>query len=391
VPSVFFIFPVGSGNPRKKGIRRSINSEREDCSMKKYGSLFKVVVSLVLLAGIAMAFSASPAAAAPEYKWKFAQTTVRPTQAMSMRLFCDLVKKYSNGRMEIKFYPDGLMGSHDEIFHAVQEGSIEIGNFAPYVNLVPGGMFNWMPWTISSWEEAEIAFGRPNGILYKVLEKAYNEIGMHTLYTNSQGPYGLGNNVREIKTPADLKNLKFRVSSSLGSVKGLLNMGKGTGMTVETISWGELYNALSRGVVDGCWDMWPSLIEERHAEVMKYYTALDWMWDGNQIAVNKAKYDALPKDLQDAITRAAKEAEIHQYKLAKAAVKDMEARLKKQANFKIYYPTEKEKDVFRQKAQALTIWDELCKPWLDKAYPGQNMTQKILKELEAIRKQVHKN
>lgn len=359
--------------------------------MKKSGSLLKVVVSLVLLAGLALAVSVSPAMAAPEYKWKFAQTTVRPTQAMSMRLFCDLVKKYSNGRMEIKFYPDGLMGSHDEIFHAVQEGSIEIGNFAPYVNLVPGGMFNWMPWTISSWEESELAFGRPNGILYKVLEKAYNEIGMHTLYTNSQGPYGLGNNVREIKTPADLKNLKFRVSSSLGSVKGLVNMGKGTGMTVETIAWGELYNALSRGVVDGCWDMWPSLIEERHAEVMKYYTALDWMWDGNQIAVNKAKYDALPKDIQDAITRAAKEAEIHQYKMAKAAVKDMEARLKKQANFKIYYPTEKEKDVFRQKAQALTIWDELCKPWLDKAYPGQNMTQKILKELEEIRKQVHKN
>lgn len=359
--------------------------------MKKYGSLFKGIVSLVLLAGIALAFSVSPAAAAPEYKWKFAQTTVRPTQAISMKLFCDLVKKYTNGRMEIKFYPDGLMGSHDEIFHAVQDGSIEIGNFAPYVNLVPGGMFNWMPWTISSWEEAEIAFGQPNGILYKVLEKAYNEIGMHILYTNSQGPYGLGNNVREIRTPADLKNLKFRVSSSLGSAKGLINMGKGTGMTVETIAWGELYNALSRGVVDGCWDMWPSLIEERHAEVLKYYTALDWMWDGNQIAVNKAKWDALPKDIQAAITRAAREAEAHQYKLAKAAVKDMEARLKKMPNFKIYYPTEKEREMFRQKAQPLSIWEELCKPWLDKAYPGQNMTQKILKELEAIRKQVHKN
>lgn len=87
--------------------------------MKKYGSLFKGIVSLVLLAGIALAFSVSPAAAAPEYKWKFAQTTVRPTQAISMKLFCDLVKKYTNGRMEIKFYPDGLMGSHDEIFHAV--------------------------------------------------------------------------------------------------------------------------------------------------------------------------------------------------------------------------------------------------------------------------------
>ena len=82
--SVFF-FPVGFGNLRKMGIRRSIHSEREDCSMKKSGSLLKVVVSLVLLAGLALAVSVSPAMAAPEYKWKFAQTTVRPTQAMSMR------------------------------------------------------------------------------------------------------------------------------------------------------------------------------------------------------------------------------------------------------------------------------------------------------------------
>lgn len=196
---------------------------------------FKRSIFLVLIVGLVLTLTAAPMMAkSPEYKWKFAQTTVRPTQAISMRLFCDLVNKYTDGRVEIKFYENGIMGSHNEIFHAVQQGDIEIGNFAPYVDLVPGGMFNWMPWTISSWEESEIAFSSHGGILYKVLEEAYNEIGMHVLYTNSQGPYGLGNNVREIRKPEDLSNLKFRVSSSLGCVMTLVNMGKGTGMTVET-------------------------------------------------------------------------------------------------------------------------------------------------------------
>jgi len=347
-------------------------------------------ICLALVIAIVLSLSAVSAMAKnPEYKWKFAQTTVRPTQAISMKLFCDLVKKYTDGRVEIKFYENGIMGSHNEIFHAVQQGDIEIGNFAPYVNLVPGGMFNWMPWTISSWEESEIAFGRPNGILYKVLQEAYGEIGMYVLYTNSQGPYGLGNNVREIRKPEDLSNLKFRVSSSLGSVKGLVNMGKGTGMTVETVDWGELYNALSRGVVDGCWSMWPSLIEERHYEVLKYYTSLDWMWDGNQIAINKDLWEKLPADIKAAIIKAASEAEAHQYKMARAAVDSMQAQLKKADGFNIYYPTEAEKSVFRKKADMLSVWDELCKPWLDKHYPGQNMTEKILKELDAIRIKVH--
>lgn len=351
---------------------------------------FSCSICLALIVGFLLTFSAVPLMAkSPEYKWKFAQTTVRPTQAISMRLFCDLVNKYTDGRVEIKFYENGIMGSHNEIFHAVQQGDIEIGNFAPYVDLVPGGMFNWMPWTISSWEESEIAFSSPDGILYKVLEEAYNEVGMHILYTNSQGPYGLGNNVREIRKPEDLSNLKFRVSSSLGCVMALVNMGKGTGMTVETVAWGELYNALSRGVVDGCWSMWPSLIEERHYEVLKYYTSLDWMWDGNQISINNDLWKSLPADIQAAITKAAVEAEAHQYKLARAAVESMQAQLKKTDGFNIYYPTQAEKDAFRKKADMLSIWDELCKPWLDKHYPGQDMTEKILKELDNIRIKVH--
>jgi TRAP-type C4-dicarboxylate transport system substrate-binding protein len=125
-------------------------------------------------------------------------------------------------------------------------GSEALGVFAPYVNLVPGGMLNWMPWTIENWEECKVAFMPPDGILYKVMQKAWNEVGMHQLFVVSQGAYGLANNARPLRSPDDLKNLKMRVSASLASVKMLGNMGKGTGMTMETIPWAELYNALSR-------------------------------------------------------------------------------------------------------------------------------------------------
>ncbi len=364
--------------------------QEEVTLMAKFSSLLKKVLVVALVLSLALTFAVSSVSAAdkPEYKWKFAQANVRPTQAKSMKLFCDLVGVYTDGRMEIEFFENAILGNEQETFHAVQDGSIEIGNLPPYVNLVPGGMFNWMPWTISSWDEAVIAFGQPDGILYKVLEKAYNEVGMHILYTNSQGPYGLGNNVRPIKKPEDLKNLKMRVSSSLGCVMGLVNMGKGTGMTVETVAWSELYNALGRNVVDGCWSMWPSLIEERHYEVLDYYTSLDWMWDANQIAVNKEAWDALPDDLKEAVTKAAMQAEIHQYELSRRAVRKMQEQLASEESFNIYYPTSEEREMFREKADMLSVWEELCKPWLEKHYPGQNMTEKILDELDRIHEQV---
>jgi len=352
---------------------------------------FRILVFAFVMAGLFAAFQVSRVEAKdeePTYKWRFAQPWVRPTNQKSYELFCDLVKAYTDGKMEIKLYPDGLLGTHDESFHAVQEGSVEIGVFAPYVNLVPGGMLNWMPWTISNFDEAILAYTGPDGILYKVMEEAYNEVGMHMLFSQSQGSYGIGNNVRPIKKPEDFENLKLRVSSSLGFVKTLENMGKGTGMTLQTVPWAELYNALSRGVVDGCWSMWPSLVEERHYEVLKHYTALDFAWDANNVVVNKEKWDALPQEFKDAINKAAMIAEEHQYELQRRAVREKMEWLSKQPNFTITYLTSEERATFREKANMRTIWEELCTPWLEKHYPGQNMTDKILAELDGIRKQV---
>jgi hypothetical protein len=66
--------------------------------------------------------------------------------------------------------------------------------------------------------------------------------------------------------------------------------------------------------------------------------------------------------------------------------KDIEGYKKKivEAGLQIYYPTPAERDVFRKKANMPAVWKELATPWLDKKYPGQNMTQKMLDELAKI-------
>jgi hypothetical protein len=56
----------------------------------------------------------------------------------------------------------------------------------------------------------------------------------------------------------------------------------------------------------------------------------------------------------------------------------------------IYYPTAAERDVFRKKANMPAVWKEMATPWLDKHYPGQNMTEKILADLDKVRASVKK-
>ncbi len=344
----------------------------------RHGGIWIGLAALIFLARVAM-----PAVAgAQEYRWRFGSAWTQKTRNESITLFTELVNKYTNGKAQIRFQHSGLLGTHDEIFQAVREGSVEFGVFAPYVNLVPGGMLNWMPWTIGSFEEAKIAYG-PSGIVFKVMDEAYKEVGHKLLWSSHYGPYGLGNKVRPLKLPDDLKNLKMRVSASLGFVRTLENMGKGTGMTLHTIPWADLYNALQTGVVDGAWSLWPSLVEERHYEVLKYYTDLAFGWDATNITMNRKLWDSLSQPIKDALMRAGQEAEARDMWEIQANIDGFKKKILA-AGLQIYTPTPAEREVWRKKANMPAVWKELATPWLDKAFPGQNMTERMLAELERI-------
>ena len=100
---------------------------------------------LLVFALVFSVVSTSEAAQKAEYKWKLGIPWSRPAVDENLKLFCQLINEYSGGRIEVKYYPDGQLGTHDETFHAVRKGDVAMGLFAPYVNLVPGGMVNWMP------------------------------------------------------------------------------------------------------------------------------------------------------------------------------------------------------------------------------------------------------
>lgn len=319
-----------------------------------------------------------------EYTWRMGNAWTQVERNKSMQLFADLIYEYTNGRVEVEFYPGGTLGTHDEMFHAVMDGSVEMGNLCPYVHLLPGGMMNWMPWTIGTYDEAAFAVQRPDGVIYNVMTDAYHEVGVELLWFTPMGPYGIGCKERPIKAPEDFKDLKFRVSGSLGFVCCVENMSEGTGMTLETIPWADLYNALERGVVDACWSLWGSLIEERHYEVLKYYTDLGFGFDMNNVCMNQELWEGLPADIQDAIVEAGKVAEERDFEAHRRADKAYQQQLK-DLGLEIYYPTEEERMVFKDKAYMEECWSEHCVPWLDEHYGnGEAKAEEILAALDHI-------
>lgn len=342
---------------------------------------------LVACAKPAPAPAPAPVPAKAEYQWRAAAYMVRPERNASVALFCDLIEFYSDGRIGVEFYPDGVLGGHDEIFHAVQEGSIEIAQLCQYDYLATGGGIGMMPWTIESYDAQAVAFSPPDGIMYRVMSDVWDNVGFHLVWSVTGGGYGFANNVRPIMTPDDFKDLKMRVSGSVSYVAALESMAEGTGLVMETVPWADIYSALERGVVDGCWDVWPALIEERHFEVVKYYTDLNFGWETEGVVINKQLWDELPADLRDAIFKAGRMAEERDFE----SVRRAEYRLKEQvleSGVEIYYPTPEERALFRERANMREVWEKEYKEFLDKQYPGQNMIDTILDELERIRTKV---
>ena len=107
---------------------------------------------------------------------------------------------------------------------------------------------------------------------------------------------------KEIKTPADIKGLKFRIAGLAGRV--IAEMGG----VPQQIGGGDIYPALEKGTIDAA--EWVGPYDDEKLgfyKVAKYYYYPGW-WEGNAqlwMYFNLDKWNALPKAYQAALESAA--------------------------------------------------------------------------------------
>jgi TRAP-type mannitol/chloroaromatic compound transport system substrate-binding protein len=113
---------------------------------------------------------------------------------------------------------------------------------------------------------------------------------------------------KEIKSLADLKGLKMRVSGLAGQVLAKL------GVVGQQIAGGEIYQALERGTIDAA--EWVGPYDDEKIgihKVAKYYYYPGWWEGGPQLStvVNLKQWESLPKAYQSIFESACAEANVH--------------------------------------------------------------------------------
>ena len=209
------------------------------------------------------------------------------------------VEKESGGKIKFEKYPAmSLGGTPNQLYDQVKDGVVDV------VWTLPGNS----PGRFPRIEVFELPFIMTNA---EATSKAYWEYlqtvakdefkDVHVLAVNVHGPGVIHTRDKQVKTITDMKGLKVR-----GPTRLVTKLLASTGATPVGMPLPQIPDALSKGVIDGAvipWEVVPSVKVE---ELTKYHAEFDPKSGALYtttfvMAMNKAKYDALPPDVKKVI------------------------------------------------------------------------------------------
>ncbi|MEM7749108.1 MAG: TRAP transporter substrate-binding protein [Pseudomonadota bacterium] len=282
--------------------------------------MYKNIPTKLLGTATALSLMCSVAAAAEWRAWNIHHKGHPNTAAMDR--FAELVKKNTNGKINLQVFHGGVLGSQPDAIEQVRIGAIEIGNFnlGPIGPMVKEANLVSLPFIFKS---VPHMFRVLEGDAGKVIAAAMAKAGIKPLGWIDAGARSFYAQ-KPINTPADVKGLKIRVMNNDLYTAMISAMGGNP----SPMAFSEVQQALKTGVVDGAENNFPSFKNVGHYEVTKNYSLSEHLIIPECICVNTKKFDALSPELQAAITDAAQKAALYQRELWKVqsaqARKDVE-------------------------------------------------------------------
>ncbi|MES2999690.1 MAG: TRAP transporter substrate-binding protein [Pseudomonadota bacterium] len=218
------------------------------------------------------------------------------------------VDKASGGKLKITVHANASLFKANEIKRAVQGGQAPIGEvlLVNFENENPIYGADGIPFLATGYADAKkLAVAQK-----PVLDKLLGAQGMKLLYTVAWPPQGIYTN-KELNTIGDMKGLKWRAySPATAKIAELV------GAVPVTIQAAELSQALATGVVNSYMSSGSTGYDSKTYESIKmWYDTQAWL-PKNAIIVNTAAFNALDKPTQDAVLKAAADAEVRGWKLS---------------------------------------------------------------------------
>lgn len=207
--------------------------------------------------------------------------------------FMDQVEKESGGRVTFKRYHGGVLGTVPEQLELISSGSVDAGITIIFMYREDMPLHTYPPMVLGDAESAldyQRKLDREIPETAAILRKECEENNIITLNQHDMGEDGIIAK-KVFHTIAELKGKKVGVYGQQASLPQV-------GISVVSMQIPDMYESLSRGVVDALtMALSPMAILKWH-EVSKCYMSLNENAVGQPICVNLDTWKSLPPDLQ---------------------------------------------------------------------------------------------
>jgi tripartite ATP-independent transporter DctP family solute receptor len=212
-----------------------------------------------------------------------------------------LLEEWSGGDIEIKLYTGGQLGEEKDTLEITIFGGIDLNriNMAPLNSIVPETSLLGLPFLFRSTTHMRAVVDGPIGEEILASLEPYGLIGLAYYDSGARSFY---NNQRAIRIPADLDGLKIRVQNSALSVA----MVKALGGNPTPMGFGQVYESLLLGTIDGSENNWPSYESTGHYEAATHYTLTRHTMMPEVLVMSKHRWQQLSLQHRNLIRRAAK-------------------------------------------------------------------------------------
>ena len=218
------------------------------------------------------------------------------------------VDKATAGKLKITVHANASLFKANEIKRAVQGGQAQMGEIllGIFENENPIFGADGVPMLATGYAQSRKLAEAQKPHLNKVLGAQ----GMQLLYTVAWPPQGIYVK-KEIGSVADMRGIKWRAySPATAKIAELI------GAQPVTIQAAELSQALATGVVESYMSSGATGYDSKTYESIKYFYDTQAWLPKNALIVNKKAFDALDKPSQEAVLKAAAEAEVRGWKIS---------------------------------------------------------------------------
>ena len=223
--------------------------------------------------------------------------TVEGVKAMAR-----LLEERSNGRLRTKLYPGSVLGEERDTLEITIFGGLDFNrvNLGPLNSIAKETLVPTLPFMFRSIGHMRNAMdGAPGEAILQALEPhgliglCFYDSGARSFYTTD----------RLIERPEDLASPKIRVQNS----DLFVSMVEALGGDATPMSFGEVYQGLLQGVVDGAENNWPSYESTRHFEAAKFYSLTRHVMAPEVLLMSAKRWAKLSEDDQALIRQCARD------------------------------------------------------------------------------------